>query len=58
MAEKLTAVKGMNDIAPPQSAHWEWLEDQLRSLMAGYGYRNLRTRSWSRPPCSCAGWAR
>ncbi|MGC4365762.1 histidine--tRNA ligase [Hydrogenophaga sp. R2] len=43
MAEKLTAVKGMNDIAPPQSAHWEWLEDQLRSLMARYGYRNLRT---------------
>ena len=43
MAEKLTAVKGMNDIAPPQSAHWEWLEEQLRGLMARYGYRNLRT---------------
>ena len=43
MAEKLTAVKGMNDIAPPQSAHWEWLEDKLRSLMQRYGYRNLRT---------------
>ena len=43
MAEKLVAVKGMNDIAPPQSAHWEWLEDSLRALMARYGYRNLRT---------------
>lgn len=43
MAEKLVAVKGMNDIAPPQSAHWEWLEATLRELMAGYGYRNLRT---------------
>lgn len=43
MAEKLTAVKGMNDIAPPQSAHWEWLEDRLRALMRRYGYRNLRT---------------
>jgi histidyl-tRNA synthetase len=43
MAEKLTAVKGMNDIAPPQSAHWEWLEDTLRALMRRYGYRNLRT---------------
>ncbi len=43
MAEKLVAVKGMNDIAPPQSAHWEWLEDTLRALMARYGYRNLRT---------------
>jgi histidyl-tRNA synthetase len=43
MAEKITAVKGMNDIAPPQSAHWEWLEDRLRALMRRYGYRNLRT---------------
>ncbi len=43
MAEKLSAVKGMNDIAPPVSAHWEWLEDKLRRLMQRYGYRNLRT---------------
>lgn len=43
MAEKLSAVKGMNDIAPPQSAHWEWLEATLRDLMARYGYRNIRT---------------
>ena len=43
MAEKLSAVKGMNDIAPPVSAHWEWLEDTLRSLMRRYGYRNVRT---------------
>ena len=28
--EKLVAVKGMNDIAPPVSAHWEWLEDKVR----------------------------
>lgn len=43
MAEKISAVKGMNDIAPPVSAHWEWLEEVLRGLMARYGYRNLRT---------------
>lgn len=43
MADKLVAVKGMNDIAPPVSAHWEWLEDKLRTLMQRYGYRNLRT---------------
>ena len=43
MAEKISAVKGMNDIAPPASAHWEWLEEQLRGLMQRYGYRNLRT---------------
>ncbi|MEY4506157.1 MAG: hypothetical protein RL297_735 [Pseudomonadota bacterium] len=43
MAEKISAVKGMNDIAPQASAHWEWLESQLRTLMQRYGYRNVRT---------------
>jgi histidyl-tRNA synthetase len=43
MAEKLVAVKGMNDILPPDSARWEWLEDKVRSLMARYAYRNIRT---------------
>ena len=41
--EKLTAIKGMNDILPPDSARWEWLEDKVRSLMARYAYRNIRT---------------
>ncbi|NPC54016.1 histidine--tRNA ligase [Caenimonas soli] len=43
MAEKLSAVKGMNDILPPDSARWEWLEDKVRALMARYAYRNVRT---------------
>jgi len=42
-AEKLTAVKGMNDILPPDSARWEWLEDKVRTLMGRYAYRNIRT---------------
>jgi histidyl-tRNA synthetase len=42
-AQALTAVKGMNDLLPPQSAHWEWLEDKVRNLMARHAYRNLRT---------------
>ena len=42
-AQKLTAVKGMNDILPPDSASWEWLEDKVRSLMGLYAYRNIRT---------------
>ena len=40
---KLVAVKGMNDLLPPASARWEWLEDKLRTLMARYGYANVRT---------------
>ena len=43
MAEKLVAVKGMNDILAPDSARWEWLEDKVRTLMSRYAYRNIRT---------------
>ncbi len=43
MAESLRAVKGMNDILPPESARWEWFETRVRALMARYGYANIRT---------------
>ena len=43
MAESLRAVKGMNDILPPESGRWEWFEDKVRALMARYGYANVRT---------------
>jgi histidyl-tRNA synthetase len=43
MAEKITAVKGMNDILPPDSARWEWFETKVRALMARYAYANVRT---------------
>lgn len=42
-AERLLAVKGMNDILPGESSRWEWLEDKVRTLMARYAYRNIRT---------------
>lgn len=41
--EQLQAIKGMNDILPPGSATWEWVEDRVRHLMARYAYRNIRT---------------
>ena len=40
--QKILAVKGMNDILPPASAHWEWLEEQVRAVMASFAYRNTR----------------
>src|SRR3954469_12821094 len=52
MAEKLTAVKGMNDILPPSvprteklpdSALWQWFETCVRGVMARYGYQYLLT---------------
>jgi histidyl-tRNA synthetase len=39
----LQAVKGMNDILPPESARWEWFESKVRALMQRYGYANVRT---------------
>lgn len=43
MAEKFAAVKGMNDVLPPDSERWEWLEDKVRTLMRQYAYKNIRT---------------
>lgn len=42
-SRKITSVKGMNDILPPHSAQWEWLESIVRCVMHRYAYRNLRT---------------
>ena len=39
----LAAVKGMNDLLPDEAAKWEWVEGVMRSLLARWGYRNLRT---------------
>jgi histidyl-tRNA synthetase len=41
--EKLVAVKGMNDILPPESARWEALEERVRKLMHRFAYENVRT---------------
>jgi histidyl-tRNA synthetase len=43
MSSKLSAVKGMNDILPPDSAVWEWFEEHVRQVMALSSYRNIRT---------------
>lgn len=39
----LQGVKGMNDIFPPESGRWEWVESRIRALMLRYGYGNVRT---------------
>ncbi|MBL8342118.1 MAG: histidine--tRNA ligase [Rubrivivax sp.] len=39
----LQAVKGMNDLLPDEAHRWEWVEGVMRSVLARWGYRNLRT---------------
>ena len=40
---KVTAIRGMNDALPGQSARWEQLESLVRDWLRAYGYRNMRT---------------
>ena len=40
---KLVAVKGMNDIFPPESSQWEWFEQHVRDIMGAYAYGSIRT---------------
>lgn len=41
--KKLQGLTGMHDVLPDQSAQWEQLEEIVRSWLASYGYRNMRT---------------
>ncbi|HMA08540.1 MAG TPA: histidine--tRNA ligase, partial [Ramlibacter sp.] len=52
MAEKINAVKGMNDILPasvprkevlPRGATWQWFDDVVRRVMSRYGYQYIVT---------------
>ena len=52
---KLSAVKGMNDVLPPESAGVEWLEGRVRFLMARFAYKNIRTPIVERTPLFVRG---
>ena len=54
-SERLTSVKGMNDVLPPDSAGVEWIEGRVRTLMARYAYRNIRTPIVERTPLYVRG---
>ena len=38
MAEKIQAIRGMNDILPDESHQWEFLEHTVRNWLSDYGY--------------------
>jgi histidyl-tRNA synthetase len=42
-AERLAAVKGMNDILPADAPYWERVEMAVDALARAYGYRPIRT---------------
>ncbi len=42
MAKHIQAIRGMNDILPQDTPRWQYLEEQLRTLMGAYGYSEIR----------------
>ncbi|HEY3596465.1 MAG TPA: histidine--tRNA ligase [Paraburkholderia sp.] len=41
--EKLSGVKGMNDVLPQEAGLWEFFESTVKSMLRSYGYQNIRT---------------
>lgn len=39
---KIQAIRGMNDVLPEHTPRWQYLEARARSLLAGWGYREIR----------------
>ncbi|MGD2116972.1 MAG: histidine--tRNA ligase [Chromatiales bacterium] len=42
MAKNIQAVRGMKDILPGQTPLWQFLEQQVRQVLAAYGYQEIR----------------
>ena len=42
-AEKLSAVKGMNDVLPADAPLWELFENTAQSVLQSYGFQQIRT---------------
>ncbi len=40
---KLTSLRGMNDILPPETYIWQKLENSLQEICARYGFEEIRT---------------
>ncbi|WP_253595547.1 histidine--tRNA ligase [Kerstersia gyiorum] len=41
--QKVSAIRGMNDLLPDASGRWEALEEIVRHWLHAYGYRNMHT---------------
>lgn len=40
--DALRSIRGMNDILPADTSHWQFLEQSVAKLLEGYGYGELR----------------
>ena len=42
MAKTIQAIRGMNDCLPTETPLWQWVEDKIRTVLASYGYAEIR----------------
>lgn len=42
MANIIKAIRGMNDTSPTETPLWQWVECKVRSVLASYGYSEVR----------------
>ncbi|MDG6894680.1 histidine--tRNA ligase [Volucribacter amazonae] len=42
MAKTIQAIRGMNDCLPNETPLWQWVESQIRQVLASYGYAEIR----------------
>ena len=42
MSKSIQSIRGMHDILPDQTPAWQYLEQTVRDLLAGYGYQEIR----------------
>lgn len=50
MAQKIQAVRGMNDVLPSESFQWQYIESILGKLLFEYGYSHIRTPMLEQTP--------
>ncbi len=42
MAKNIQAIRGMHDVLPVQTPHWQFLESRVRDILGRYGYEEIR----------------
>jgi len=42
VANIIKAIRGMNDTSPTETPLWQWVEGKVRSVLANYGYSEVR----------------
>jgi len=42
MAKNIQAIRGMHDVLPSQTPHWQYLEASVRDVLGRYGYQEIR----------------